>query len=68
MVMDAELISLEEKVQQLVALCRGLRDENRNLRQDLLQAQQDNQHLANKLAGSKERVATILAKLPEDMA
>jgi cell division protein ZapB len=66
--MDAELISLEEKLQQLVALCRNLREENRSLRQDLLQAQQDHQHVANKLAGTKERVATILAKLPEDMA
>jgi cell division protein ZapB len=66
--MDAELINLEEKLQQLVALCRNLREENRSLRQDLLQAQQDHQHVANKLAGTKERVATILAKLPEDMA
>ncbi|QLG89210.1 hypothetical protein HQ393_13680 [Chitinibacter bivalviorum] len=65
--MEAELGNLEEKVRQLADLCRHLRDENRTLRQELLQTQHENQHLTTKLAGTKERVATILAKLPEDM-
>ncbi|WP_373973911.1 hypothetical protein NT239_09610 [Chitinibacter sp. SCUT-21] len=66
--MEAELGTLEEKVKQLADLCRHLRNENRELRQALLQANHDNLHLQQKLAGTKERVATILAKLPEDMA
>lgn len=66
--METELLTLEEKVTQLAALCRQLRDENRQLRQALLQADQENAHLNQKLAGTKERVATILAKLPEDVA
>ncbi|WP_348946573.1 hypothetical protein ABHF33_08540 [Chitinibacter sp. FCG-7] len=65
--MDTELGNLEDKVKQLADLCRHLRDDNRNLRQALLQATQENQHLTQKLAGTKERVATILAKLPEDI-
>lgn len=65
--MDTELGNLEDKVKQLADLCRHLRDDNRNLRQALLQATQENQHLTQKLVGTKERVTTILAKLPEDM-
>ncbi|WP_157670947.1 hypothetical protein [Chitinibacter sp. GC72] len=65
--MDTELGNLEDKVKQLADLCRHLRNDNRNLRLALLQATQENQHLIQKLAGTKERVATILAKLPEDM-
>lgn len=65
--MEVELSGLEDKVMQLAALCRELRAENRTLRQDLLIAQQEQQHLTNKLAGTKEKVAAILAKLPEDV-
>lgn len=65
--MEVELSGLEDKVMQLAALCRELRAENRTLRQDLLLAQQEQQHLSNKLAGTKEKVTAILAKLPEDV-
>jgi cell division protein ZapB len=65
--MELELSGLEDKVMQLAALCRELRAENRVLRQDLLIAQQEQLHLTNKLAGTKEKVAAILAKLPEDV-
>ncbi|WP_028450668.1 MULTISPECIES: hypothetical protein [Chitinibacter] len=66
--MEAELLNLEDKVQQLAALCRQLRNENRQLRQDLLQTQQENQQLNGKLAGAKDRLASLLAKLPEELA
>lgn len=65
--MEVELSGLEDKVMQLAALCRELRAENRGLRQDLLLAQQEQQQLSMKLAGTKDKVAAILAKLPEDM-
>ncbi|MGL6040217.1 MAG: hypothetical protein ACRC01_03335 [Deefgea sp.] len=65
--MEVELSGLEDKVMQLAALCRELRAENRTLRQDLLLAQQEQQHLSNKLTGTKEKVTAILAKLPEDV-
>ncbi|QBC43630.1 hypothetical protein [Iodobacter fluviatilis] len=64
--MEAELVNLEDKIGQLAQLCRELRDENRGLRQKLLLTQQQNQGLLAKVEGSKERVAAILAKLPED--
>ncbi|WP_028453958.1 hypothetical protein [Chitinilyticum litopenaei] len=63
--MEAELASLEEKVIQLVRLTSGLRTENRTLRQQVLALQEENARLADKVEGSKQRVAAILAKLPE---
>lgn len=65
--MEVVLSGLEDKVMQLATLCRELRAENRILRQDLLLAQQEHQQLSTKLAGTKEKVAAILAKFPEDM-
>lgn len=65
--MELELSGLEDKVMQLATLCRELRAENRALRQDLLLAQQEQQQLSMKLAGTKDKVAAILAKLPEDV-
>ncbi|MBM5572878.1 MULTISPECIES: hypothetical protein [Deefgea] len=65
--MEVELSGLEDKVTQLAALCRQLRAENRVLRQELLLAQQEQLQLTNKLAGTKEKVSAILAKLPEDV-
>ena len=65
--MEVELSGLEDKVMQLATLCRELRAENRVLRQDLLLAQQEQLQLSGKLAGTKEKVAAILATLPEDV-
>ncbi|MBE9608193.1 hypothetical protein [Chitinilyticum piscinae] len=63
--MEAELAALEDKVVQLVRLASSLRNENRNLRQQVLSLREDNARLAEKVEGSKHRVAAILAKLPE---
>ncbi|KAF0812447.1 hypothetical protein IGB42_03115 [Andreprevotia sp. IGB-42] len=66
--MDAEFAALEDKVGLLARLCQQLRGENRALRQQLLGLQQENQQLKGKVAGATERVAAILARLPEDEA
>ncbi|WP_200915918.1 cell division protein ZapB [Jeongeupia sp. HS-3] len=65
--MDAEFASLEDKLGQLVGLCQALRSENRQLRQQVLGLQQDNQQLQAKVEGARHRVAAILNALPEDM-
>ncbi len=64
--MEAELARLEEKVDLLARICTDLRTENQILRQQLLEEQQQNQKLKLKLEGATERVAAILAKLPEE--
>ena len=65
--MDAELLVLETKIKQLADVCSQLRAENHGLRQDLIQVQDVNQLLQQKLNGTRDKVSAILAKLPEEM-
>jgi cell division protein ZapB len=64
--MEAEFNSLEEKIGQLVHLCVSLRSDNRALRQQVLNLEQENLLLKQKVDGAKERVAALLNHLPED--
>ena len=62
--MEAEFSSLEAKVAQFVALCERLREENRELRQQLLAAQNDAKRLNEKIDGAKSRLEGLLNRLP----
>lgn len=63
--MDAELRALEEKINQLVALCQRLRAENVQLRQDLAGSINENKRLAEKIALATSRLEGVLARIPE---
>ena len=62
--MEAEFSSLEAKVAQFVALCERLREENRDLRQQLAAAQSDAKRLNEKIDGAKTRLEGLLNRLP----
>ena len=64
--MDAELKSLEEKINQFVALCQRLRTDNHELRQQLASAQSDNKLLNEKIGGAKTRLESLLSQIPEE--
>jgi len=64
--MDAELRALEEKVGQLVELTHRLRGDNRQLRQQLAQAMNDNKRLNEKVDAAKTRLESLLSRLPEE--
>lgn len=64
--MDAELRGLEEQVAQLVELTHRLRSENRELRQQLAQAANDNKRLNEKVEAAKARLESLLSRLPEE--
>lgn len=64
--MEAELKSLEEKINQFVQLCRRLRSENIQLRQQLASATSENKHLSEKISTAAIRLETLLTQLPED--
>ena len=64
--MDAEFARLEEKVCRLAKFCTDLREENHSLRQQMLQLEQTNVQLQQKLNDAGGRVAAILAKMPEE--
>ncbi len=61
---EAEFSSLEAKVAQFVALCERLREENRELRQQLAAAQSDAKRLNEKIDGAKTRLEGLLNRLP----
>jgi len=65
---DAELQSLEDKINQFVALCQRLRTDNHQLRQQLASAQNDNKQLAEKIGDAKTRLETLLTQIPEEEA
>ncbi len=64
--MEAELKSLESKLQQLVSLCQQLRTENHQLRQDVASALNANRKLEDKIGGATLRLEALLQQIPED--
>ena len=62
--MDAELRSLEDKVNQVVALCQRLRADNHALRHQLATALNDNKQLAEKIGVASTRLETLLTQIP----
>ena len=64
--MDVELRSLEEKINQFVALCQRLRTDNHELRQQLASAQNENKQLNDKIGDAKTRLESLLTQIPEE--
>jgi cell division protein ZapB len=63
--MDAEIASLDEKVEQLIVLCQRLRQDNSQLRQQLANARNENQRLSEKIASVTSRLETLLENIPD---
>jgi len=63
--MDSELSALEAKVEQAVAQLKQLREEGRELRQNLAARADENVRLAEKLAAAKARIEALLKQIPE---
>jgi cell division protein ZapB len=66
--MDAELRSLEDKVNQVVKLCQRLRSDNHDLRQQLATALNDNKQLAEKIGAASTRLEALLTQIPDETA
>jgi cell division protein ZapB len=63
--MDMELSTLEDKIKQAMELCRRLRDENRQLREQLADAESDRRQLSEKIDGARDRLEGLLQRIPE---
>ena len=63
--MDPEFDSLEERLAQLVRRFEALRDENREIRQQLAQRADENVRLAEKLSAARSRIEALLKQIPE---
>lgn len=62
--METDLDGLEERVTQLVALCRRLRTENGSLRQQLVVVQNENKQLNERIEAAKARVDALIERVP----
>lgn len=63
--MDPELSALEERLAQVVQRLKALRDENRDLRQQIAARTDENVRLAEKLSTAKGRIEALLKQIPE---
>ncbi|MDK2122620.1 DUF904 domain-containing protein [Parachitinimonas caeni] len=62
--MDAELSSLEDRINTLAMLCQQLRTENAQLKLEMASLQASNMKLHDKVDMAKTRVEALLARLP----
>lgn len=63
--MDAELASLEQKLEQLISHCTAARTENQRLRERVASLENTNQELNAKLGQVGRRLEDLLARIPE---
>jgi len=63
--MNAEFDTLEGKIDQFLQLCQRLKTENKELRLQLVSAQNDVKRLEDKVDGAKIRLEALLDQIPE---
>ncbi len=66
--MEAELKTLEQKINQFVELCQRLRTDNQQLRQQLASSLNENKQLEEKISNATSRLENLLNQIPEDNA
>jgi peptidoglycan hydrolase CwlO-like protein len=66
--MDSELTALESKIQLALAQLKLLREESRDLRQQVAARTDENARLTEKLAAAKARIEALLRQIPETEA
>ncbi|HMW78731.1 hypothetical protein [Accumulibacter sp.] len=60
-----ELLALESRVTEVVALCHALRAENDGLKDQLAAAQAEKHQLVERMGEARSRLERITAQLPE---
>jgi len=64
--MENELNALESKLAQLIQMSGKLKQENRQLRQELAHALNSNRQSTDKIDATKTRLERLLTLLPEE--
>jgi cell division protein ZapB len=64
--MEDDLQTLEATLEQFIALCQRLKNENMHLRQELAQAQNSARQLKESMLVASDRLQSIMQKLPEE--
>lgn len=63
--MDNDLITLEKKLTQLIALCNSMRSENADLRQEVVTTKAEISTLKQNMAEAGARINALIERLPE---
>ncbi len=63
--MNAEFDTLDGKIDQFLQLCQRLKSENKELRLQLVSAQNDVRRLEDKVDGARTRLESLLRQIPE---
>jgi cell division protein ZapB len=63
--MNAEFDTLDGKIDQFLQLCLRLKTENKDLRLQLVSAQNDVKRLESKVDVAKTRLEALLGQIPE---
>jgi len=63
--MNAEFDALDGKLDQFLQLCQRLKTENKELRLQLVSAQNDVKRLESKVTVAKTRLEALLGQIPE---
>lgn len=63
--MEAELSALEERLELVLQRFNALREENRDLRQQLAARTDENARNAEKLTAARSRIEALLKQIPE---
>jgi cell division protein ZapB len=63
--MNAEFDTLDGKIDQFLQLCQRLKSENKELRLQLVSAQNDVKLLEGKVDGARTRLEALLRQIPE---
>ena len=63
--MDQEISALEERLALVLARFKALREENRDLRQQLATRTDENARNAEKLTAARLRIEALLKQIPE---
>jgi len=66
--MEAELKTLEQKLNRFIELCQRMRIANEQLRQQLASAVNENKQLAAKIGTAANRLESLLTQIPEEDA
>lgn len=64
--MSVDLDSLESKIDQVLALCRDLRVDNHNLREQVAGLDTERRVLAGKIEAARGKLESLMAKLPAE--
>lgn len=64
--MEAELNSLDDRIQQLIRVAERLRTENGELRQQLAASLNEGKQLRDRMTAARLRLEGVLTRLPPD--